>query len=65
MTAEAPASLALPERPVLVAFLLFILVGGGGSVAIRITYADLDPFWAGASRFGIAALVFWLLAYLK
>ncbi len=65
MATMAPARTVLPERPILLAFLLFILVGGGASVAIRLTYAEMDPFWAGASRFAIAAVVFWLLAYFR
>jgi drug/metabolite transporter (DMT)-like permease len=65
MTAISPARSALPERSILIAFLLFILVGGGASVAIRVTYAELAPFWAATSRFFIAALVFWVLAYIK
>lgn len=43
----------------LIAFLLFIIVGGDASVAIRETYAELAPFWAGTSRFFLAALVMW------
>ena len=56
---------ALPERRVLVAFAVFILVGGGGSVAIRITYGEMAPFWAATSRFGLAALVFWGLVAVR
>jgi len=44
------------------AFSLFIVVGGGASVAIRITYAELAPFWAATSRFILAALALWVLA---
>jgi drug/metabolite transporter (DMT)-like permease len=65
MTAQNPASSALPERPVLIAFLLFVVVGGGASVAIRMTYAELAPFWAGTSRFALAALVFWGLVLFR
>jgi drug/metabolite transporter (DMT)-like permease len=65
MAARTPSFSTLPERNVMLAFFLFILVGGGGSVAIRITYAELAPFWAGTSRFAIAALVFWLLVSFK
>jgi len=65
MLAQKPASSALPALPILVAFGLFILVGGGASVAIRITYAELAPFWAAASRFALAALAFWGLAYFR
>lgn len=56
---------ALPERSVLIAFFLFILVGGGASVAIRITYAELAPFWAAASRFTLAALILWGIVFYR
>ena len=65
MTTQNPASSTLPERPVLIAFFLFVLVGGGASVAIRMTYAELAPFWAGASRFALAALAFWALVLFR
>jgi drug/metabolite transporter (DMT)-like permease len=54
-------SVGLPDRKVLLAFGAFIVVGGGASVAIRITYAEMAPFWAATSRFALAALVFWVL----
>lgn len=58
------ASSTIPECPVLVAFAFFILIGGGSSVAIRITYAELAPFWAAASRFILAAIILWaIIAY--
>ena len=47
------------------AFLAFIVVGGGASVAIRMTYAELAPFWAGASRYFLGALAFWALVLFK
>jgi drug/metabolite transporter (DMT)-like permease len=65
LTIQNQALSNLPDRPVLLAFGLFILVGGGASVAIRMTYAELAPFWAAASRFALAALVFWLLVYIQ
>jgi len=65
MTTQTSASPALPDRSVLIAFLLFILVGGGASVAIRMTYAELAPFWVGASRFALAALAFWALVFFR
>jgi drug/metabolite transporter (DMT)-like permease len=65
MAVQSVATTRVPERPVLLAFFLFILVGGGASVAIRITYAELAPFWAAASRFALAAIVFWLLVYFQ
>ena len=60
-----PARTTLPERNVLIAFGFFILIGGGASVAIRITYAELAPFWAGAARFLLAALIMWVVAIFK
>lgn len=64
MTTLSPA-VTLPDRRVLIAFLLFVLVGGGASVAIRISYAELAPFWAAASRFGLGALAFWVMVLYK
>jgi drug/metabolite transporter (DMT)-like permease len=65
MTTPNQARSDSPDRSVLIAFVLFIIVGGGASVAIRITYAELAPFWAAASRFILAALVFWAIAFFK
>lgn len=65
MTAQTLARTALPERSILMPFLLFVLVGGGASVAIRMTYAELAPFWAATSRFALAALVFWALVFFR
>jgi drug/metabolite transporter (DMT)-like permease len=56
---------SLPDRRVLIAFLLFVLVAGGSSVAIRISYAELAPFWSAAARFTLGALVFWAIALLR
>jgi drug/metabolite transporter (DMT)-like permease len=56
---------ALPGRQVLIAFLIFIIVGGGASVAIRITYQELAPFWSASARFALGALIFWIIAYFK
>lgn len=65
MTAQNPAITALPERNILAAFILFIAVGGGASVAIRITYAEMAPFWAAGARFFLGALIFWMIAAFK
>jgi drug/metabolite transporter (DMT)-like permease len=32
---------------------------------MRITYAELQPFWMGLARFGLAASAFWALAFYK
>ncbi len=65
MATDNPRAGSLPEGNVLSAFFLFILVGGGASVAIRFTYAELAPFWAATFRFGVAAVVFWILASIQ
>jgi len=56
---------ALPGRQVLIAFFIFILIGGGASVAIRITYQELAPFWSASARFTLGALIFWIIAFIK
>ncbi len=58
-------STSLPDRITLTAFVLMILAGGGASVAIRFTYAELPPFWSGTARFIIGALGFWGLMLLR
>ena len=64
MTTQNPAVTALPERNVLIAFLFFILAVGGASVAIKITYVELAPFWAATARFLLGGLIFWgVVAY--
>ena len=65
MTTQNSTRSGLPERSVLVAFLLFIVVGGGASVAIRATYAEMAPFWAAASRFVLGALAMWTIAFFR
>lgn len=65
MTTLTPAIPALPDRSVLTYFAAFILLVGGGPVAMRISYAELQPFWMGLARFGLAASAFWLLAFYK
>jgi drug/metabolite transporter (DMT)-like permease len=68
--AEAPAapvvkSSALPDNKTLAAFGIFIFLAGGASVAVRITYGELPPFYSGAARFALAGLVFWVLLFLR
>jgi hypothetical protein len=48
---------ALPDNKTLAAFGLFILLAGGGSVAVRITYGELAPFYSGAARFALAGFI--------
>ncbi len=60
-----PAQGGLPDRRTLIAFLTFVVLSGGASVAIRFTYGELQPFYGSMVRFGIGALVFWVLAWIK
>ncbi len=65
MTTPDPARAGSPDRSTLIAFLVFIVVSGGASVAIRRTYAELAPFWVAASRFTLGALVFWVVVLFR
>lgn len=55
----------LPRQNILAAFLIFVIIGGGSSVAIRITYTELDPFWVASSRLALGASAFWMLVVYK
>jgi drug/metabolite transporter (DMT)-like permease len=59
-TTRGSSSIA-PDRMTLVAFGLFILLAGGAPIAIRYTYEDLAPYWSATMRFGLAAVIFWVL----
>ena len=63
-TPEAKTSL-LPDGKTLIAFGFFILFAGGASVAVRITYGEMAPFYSGAARFILAGLVFWVLLFIR
>jgi drug/metabolite transporter (DMT)-like permease len=41
------------------------LLAGGASVAVRITYGELAPFYSGAARFALAGLIFWVLMIVR
>jgi drug/metabolite transporter (DMT)-like permease len=64
--AQAPRpsllGVVLPDRLTLAAFIVFIVVSGGASVAIRFTYAELPPFWGAAARFALGAAIFYTWA---
>lgn len=60
----AEKSSALPDNKTLAAFGLFILLAGGASVAVRITYGELPPFYSGAARFALAGLIFWAILFI-
>jgi drug/metabolite transporter (DMT)-like permease len=62
---QSVARSELPARPVLIAFLFFILIAGGGAVATRMTYLEMAPFWVSTARFILAAGVLWVIVFLK
>ncbi|MGB7876269.1 MAG: EamA family transporter [Anaerolineales bacterium] len=65
MATRAPSSSALPDRNILAFFAAFVILIGGGPVAVRIGYAELAPFWLALTRFGLGAAIFWVLALFK
>ena len=65
MTTQNHARLVLPARSVLIAFLVFIFISCGASVAIRRTYVELAPLGTAASRFILAAFLFWVIVFFK
>jgi drug/metabolite transporter (DMT)-like permease len=44
------------------AFLVVVLVGGGNFVAVRVSNQELAPFWGAGLRFGLAAVIFVMIA---
>lgn len=54
-----------PERAVLVAFAILVLIGGSNAVAVRFSNLDLPPFWGAGTRFAAAALIFWIVVLLR
>jgi drug/metabolite transporter (DMT)-like permease len=58
-------SQSLPDRSTLIAFGGFVLLGGGASLSVRFIYGELAPFWSGALRFGLAALIFYALMVIR
>lgn len=58
-------SAALSNRATLMAFVLFVLLGGSNAVAIRFSNLELPPFWGAAIRFAAAAVVFWIILLVR
>jgi len=58
-------SLFNPDSVVFLYFLIFILLSGGGPVAMRISFAEMPPFWVSLIRFGFGALIYWIMAAMK
>lgn len=56
MTTNSP-----PDRTTITVFFLTALLGGGNSVAIRFSNAELAPYWGASIRFAASSLLFWLI----
>ncbi len=56
---------AAVQRTTLLAFLGIVVLGGVNGTAIRIGSSELAPFWAAALRFGIAALIFFVIVVVR
>lgn len=65
MEANKSQSPVRPDRKVLISFFVYILLMGGAPVAMRITFAELDPFFMGLLRFGLGAVIYWIFFFLK
>lgn len=61
----AAISAALPDRTTLLAFVAFVVLTGGASVAIRFTLVEMPPFWSAAARFACTAVLVWILARVR
>ncbi|MDX1436418.1 MAG: EamA family transporter [Anaerolineales bacterium] len=64
-THPAEREQAAPDRATLLAFGTFVLIGSGIAIAIRFTFTELAPYWAGVLRFGSVALIFWILVLIR
>jgi drug/metabolite transporter (DMT)-like permease len=53
------------DRATTAAFLGIVLFGGFNGVAVRMSNAELDPFWGAALRFGLASLVLFALVVVR
>jgi len=56
---------SLSRHATLIAFVLFVLTAGSNSVAVRFSDLELPPFWGAASRFALAAAIFWVIVLVR
>jgi len=55
----------MSDRRTLIAFFMAVLFAGINPVAVRLSNAELAPFWGAASRFLLAGGVFWLIVIVQ
>lgn len=55
---------ARPDRIVLLAFALFVVLAGANAIGVRFVLREMGPFWSAAIRFALAGLLLggWALA---
>lgn len=53
--------IARTDATTIVAFAALVLIGGANAVAVRFSNLELPPFWGAASRFLVAAAVYWII----
>ena len=58
---EPPPSNARPDQATFLAFAAVTLIGGGNAIAVKVTVAELAPFWSAALRFIAAGVLMFLL----
>ncbi|MBW3537634.1 MAG: EamA family transporter, partial [Actinobacteria bacterium] len=51
-----------PDALALATFLVAVTLGGANFIAVRFSNRELDPFWGAALRFGLATILFVLIA---
>jgi drug/metabolite transporter (DMT)-like permease len=54
-----------PDLTTLIAFLFVVIIGGSNAVAVRFSNLELPPFWGAAVRFAGAALIFWVIVFVR
>lgn len=47
------------------AFVALVFIGGANAVAVRFSNVELPPFWGAAARFLAAALIFWVILFIR
>ena len=64
-TTRTSLSTSHANLKIIISFLVYILIMGGSPVAMRISYSEMPPFLMGFLRFGLGAIIFWILAAFK
>jgi drug/metabolite transporter (DMT)-like permease len=58
---DTPLAVARPSQLTLLAFGGVVVFGGANAIAVKLTVAELEPFWGGALRFLAAGILMLLL----